>query len=1048
MSLCIGLFHRWKKSAVAFVATFSLASCAFAGANLLAEHDHMELDASLVAPYNGEGNSDARTFTLRFAYPANAMQQAAHWRLQLRDPAGALVQEWAGKSVLADGVLDVNIAWAGRVGVAARLPDGIYRASLAAFAVEAKVSGRAPENIFPDQATPLDDFDVIEQAWDIRVGNPPAPAMPAFRALPTAASNTAARQSSKGRSEAAIARAAPATGSLPYTVYFGNLHSQTNHSDGGGVIGSCTSSQPAQTGAFGPADAFPYAKNAGLDILMTSEHNHYFDGSSGTNASAVPATVKALYQSGLAAATNFNAANPNFLAVYGLEWGVISNGGHMNIFNTNELLGWELNGSGQLLADTLTPKSDYAGIYALMKQRGWVGQFNHPDTVSQFQIAGTSLAYSADGDEVMVLAEVLNSSAFSANITETETGRSSFEGAFNILLERGYHVAPASNQDNHCANWGASYTNRTGILIANGTALSTTSFIDAIKARRVYATMDKNSQLILTANGHVMGERITNGGALALTANFANTAGRSVSTVNIFEGVPGRNGTVTALTATATATVTPAVGSHFYYAKVTQDDGKILWSAPIWVDQVAGGDTTAPTVSAAVTGNSGSITFTASATDNVGVSNVEFLVDGVLKGSDATAPYSLTFNSATIANGAHTLTAKAYDAAGNIGTSAAVNFSVNNTVADTIAPTVSATASGSSGTITFAATASDNVGVTNVEFLVDGAVKGSAASAPYALAFDSTTVANGTHTLTARASDAAGNVGTSAAVSFSVNNVVGTTFNEVESNGSTGLANVVGRTVTSIIGTMGNTTDKDYFAIALNANERLTLSMTGPSTTDYDLYVVDAVDTTLASSTGSTSTESIVFTNGATARTVYVKVISFSGSSTTQPYTITLSYAAAPTQLIANSGFESGNVSWTASAGVITNSTGQTAHGGTWKAWLNGYGSAHTDTLTQDVTIPASATTASLSFWLKVTSSETSTTQALDTLKVQLRSTANAVLTTLATYSNLNKGSAYVQRSFDITAYKGQTVRLYFEGIEGSSVATSFVIDDVTVNTQ
>ena len=254
MSLCIGLFHCLKKSVVALLATLALATTAFASANLLAEHDHMELDASLVAPYNGEGNNDARTFTLRFAYPANAMQQTAHWRVQLRDPAGALVQEWAGKSVLADGVRDVNIAWAGRVGDAEKLPNGIYRVSLSAFAVDANISRRVPENILLDQATPLDDFDVIEQAWDIRVGNPPVPAMPAFNALPTAASNTAARQSSKGRTEAAVARAAPATGSLPYTVYFGNLHSQTNHSDGGGTIGSCTSSQPAQTGAFGPAD--------------------------------------------------------------------------------------------------------------------------------------------------------------------------------------------------------------------------------------------------------------------------------------------------------------------------------------------------------------------------------------------------------------------------------------------------------------------------------------------------------------------------------------------------------------------------------------------------------------------------------------------------------------------------------------------------------------------------------------------------------------------------------------------------------------------------
>src|SRR6185436_13143826 len=147
-----------------------------------------------------------------------------------------------------------------------------------------------------------------------------------------------------------------------------------------------------------------------------------------------PTTVHNLYQSGLTTATNFNTANPGFLAIYGMEWGVISNGGHMNIFNSSELLGWETNSSSQLLADTLTPKSDYPTLYALMKQRGWIGQFNHPDTSGQFLVGGTSLGYSADADEVMVLSEVLNTSAFSNDTTETETGRSSFEGAFNLML--------------------------------------------------------------------------------------------------------------------------------------------------------------------------------------------------------------------------------------------------------------------------------------------------------------------------------------------------------------------------------------------------------------------------------------------------------------------------------------------------------------------------------------------------------------------------------------------------------------------------------------
>jgi hypothetical protein len=84
--------------------------------------------------------------------------------------------------------------------------------------------------------------------------------------------------------------------------------------------------------------------------------------------------------------------------------------------------------------------------------------------------------------------------------------------ACNKLLEAGYHVAFSSNQDNHCANWGASYTNRTGILVPAGAPLTTDSFVEALKARRVFATMDKGSQLVLTANGHLMGERFANTG--------------------------------------------------------------------------------------------------------------------------------------------------------------------------------------------------------------------------------------------------------------------------------------------------------------------------------------------------------------------------------------------------------------------------------------------------------------------------------------------------------------------------------------------------------
>ena len=154
------------------------------------------------------------------------------------------------------------------------------------------------------------------------------------------------------------------------------------------------------------------------------------------------------------------------------------------------------------------------------------------------------------------------------------------------------------------------------------------------------------------------------------------------------------------------------------------------------------------------------------------------------------------------------------------------------------------------------------------------------------------------------------------------------------------------------------------------------------------------------------------------------------------------------TELLLNRGFESGGVNWVATAGVITNSTGQTPRTGSWYAWLDGYGVTHTDSLYQQITVPSTANSVTLSFWLKITTAETTTTTAFDRLQVQIRNSSNTVLTTLATYSNLNKTTGYVQKTFDLTAFQGQTIRIYFLGTEDSSLQTSFVIDDTSCTTQ
>jgi hypothetical protein len=150
---------------------------------------------------------------------------------------------------------------------------------------------------------------------------------------------------------------------------------------------------------------------------------------------------------------------------------------------------------------------------------------------------------------------------------------------------------------------------------------------------------------------------------------------------------------------------------------------------------------------------------------------------------------------------------------------------------------------------------------------------------------------------------------------------------------------------------------------------------------------------------------------------------------------------ASPGQKLANPGFESGATSWTSTSGVIGQwgSSGEPTHSGTWNAWLDGYGTTHTDTLSQPVTLPAGCSSYTLTFWLHIDTAETTTSVAYDKLTVQVGTT------TLATYSNLNKNTGYVQKSFNLSSFAGQTVTLKFTGTEDSSLQTSFVIDDTAL---
>jgi hypothetical protein len=152
--------------------------------------------------------------------------------------------------------------------------------------------------------------------------------------------------------------------------------------------------------------------------------------------------------------------------------------------------------------------------------------------------------------------------------------------------------------------------------------------------------------------------------------------------------------------------------------------------------------------------------------------------------------------------------------------------------------------------------------------------------------------------------------------------------------------------------------------------------------------------------------------------------------------------APAAATTMPNSGFEDGQDPWKASDGVISNDRHEPARNGSFKAWLGGYGEEHTDDLCREITIPASASAASISFFLHISTEEQTTTAALDTLEVQVRRPSNSVLKTLATFSNLQAKPGFQLRTYDLTPFKGQTVKFCLSSREDAGSVTSFVADD------
>jgi hypothetical protein len=232
----------------------------------------------------------------------------------------------------------------------------------------------------------------------------------------------------------------------------------------------------------------------------------------------------------------------------------------------------------------------------------------------------------------------------------------------------------------------------------------------------------------------------------------------------------------------------------------------------------------------------------------------------------------------------------------------------------------------------------------------------------------------------------------------------------------------------------------------------ITTAVTGASETVHVAVsgmptgVTASVTFSSVSSGGSaTVTVTVGSTVAAGSYTLTVTGTAASGSHAATPTLTVPSCTPTSSQLLVDPGFECGSSGWTASSGVINNGHAN-AHSGNYEAFLDGYGTNHTDTLYQSIAIPSGVTTATFSFWLHITMSETTTSVANDKLRVTVRNSSGTVLATLASYSNLNPSPSYLHKSFDLLAYAGQTVRLEFVGTENNSLQTSFFIDDTALN--
>ena len=391
-----------------------------------------------------------------------------------------------------------------------------------------------------------------------------------------------------------------------YQLYFGQLHAHTNISDGAGSV----------------TEAFQHASQVdNLDFLAVTDHSNSFDNESDSQVDlgADLTNVSDEWKQGHEAAAA--VTGKDFVGLYGFEMTWSDGFGHINTFNTP---GFESRSNSEF-GNKSGATEGYQNYYDKLVEVGSsLSQFNHPGTTfGDFQ---DFAFYDPQVDQRITLIEVGNG--------EGAIGSSGYFPSYEYYtraLDKGWHVAPTNNQDNHKGNWGDSNTARS-VVLASG--LTEAGIYDAIRNYRVYATEDNDLSILYALNGNAMGSILSkqeNG--VTLTAQITDPTDTADMKVEVIV-----NGGLVIGTQTVTGgsgTVTFHFDSNeysYYYLRITQADQNIAVTAPVWTGESVNAGIAATECDTALVVKGEAVTLSSELYNNAGsdmtVERVEFSVDG------------------------------------------------------------------------------------------------------------------------------------------------------------------------------------------------------------------------------------------------------------------------------------------------------------------------------------------------------------------------------------------------------------------------------------